>query len=96
MATVVLDDLWFCDDCTLAAVLDDYSDIDDDEREATIRRGLRALAEVATVTEGYAYASIVEDVGENDEGVRDLSWSACDCCGIGVGGSRTRFVVLGS
>lgn len=93
MATVVLDDLWFCDDCTMVAAngdltgLDAYDDAD--ERAAEIAAGLAALVE--GVNGGYVVTNFTDD-----DGVDEFSRSDCDCCGSTLGGRRTRFAVLES
>jgi hypothetical protein len=84
MAQIIADDLWFCEDCTIAAVNDDYSGMAD-ETAARVQRGLESLG-------GYAAA---DSDSESGEGIREFSWSGCDCCGSRLGGSRHRFSLLG-
>ncbi len=58
MATVIRDNLWLCDDCSIAACNADFSAIDNPERENTIRHGLAMLGK-----EGYPVANNDSETG---------------------------------
>lgn len=79
---VIDDNLWFCADCTIVAVNDDYSGIEDEARCKAVRAAVHAM--------GPHLASNSSE----DEGHDEFSWSACDCCGSCLGGSRDRFALL--
>jgi hypothetical protein len=87
MATLVCDDLWFCDDCTMVAVNDDASGIESERRERAVRRGLSDLQKDGS----YAVPNYDSETGEGED---EFSWSECDCCGTSLGGRRTRFSLL--
>ena len=81
---IVLDNLYCCTDCTLAAVNGDYPD--DERRAREVEKGIAALG-----------PHLVPDFDSNTgEGIKDFSWTACDCCGSPLGGGRHRFAVLGN
>ncbi len=86
MATVIRDNLWLCDDCSIAACNADFSAIDNPERENTIRHGLAMLGK-----EGYPVANNDSETGE---GILEFSRITCDCCGTKLHGSRSRFCLL--
>ena len=84
---VKIDNLAFCEDCTLAAVDGDYTGLDyhysEDEAEKKAKEiddGLAAL--------GAVY---YDDSREPDE----FSTRKCDCCGTYLAGRREYFIVLG-
>jgi hypothetical protein len=82
---VVRNDLWLCQDCTIYAANGDLSGIDDAKREKEVVRGVNA----------FGRHLVVDYDSETGEGERSFSWSSCDACGSDLGGSRTRFAVLG-
>jgi hypothetical protein len=88
---VIYDDLWFCTDCTIAAVNDDYSSLDyyygdkADDRESEIRAGLESWG-----------PHVVPDFDSNEgEGILEFAKVSCDCCNSSLHGERHRFAVLG-
>jgi hypothetical protein len=87
---VLYDDLWFCTDCLMAAVNDDFTGLDyyygadADARERKIRAGL-----------GFWGAHLVPDFdSETGEGILEFSKVTCDCCDSPLAGTRHRFAVL--
>ena len=82
---VVMDDLWFCEDCLFAAVNGDFSAIDNDERVEEIVKGL----------EQFGPHLVPDCDGESGDGVKEFSYRICDCCRTSLGGSRYKFAVLG-
>jgi hypothetical protein len=81
---VVRDDLWLCQDCTIYAANGDLSGVIDEKTEKAVIKGVDRLG-----------SHLVIDSGEDGEGEKGFSWSHCDACGSKLGGSRTRFAVLG-
>ena len=88
---IVRDDLWFCDDCTMAAVNDDLSGVDfylsgaaAERRKEEIWRGL----------EKFGPHLVSDSDAESGEGIAEFMSRRCDSCG-GLPGSRHRFAVLG-
>ena len=84
---VIIENLAFCEDCTMVAVNGDYTGLDyhysGDEAEKKAKEidaGLAAL--------GAVY---YDDSRESDE----FSARRCDCCGSALAGRRDYFVVLG-
>lgn len=84
---VKIDNLAFCEDCTIIAVNGDYTGLDyhyseEDaaKRKQEIDAGLAAL--------GAVY---YDDSRESDE----FSARRCDCCGSALAGRRDYFIVLG-
>lgn len=83
---VIIDNLALCEDCTMAAVYNDYTALDyhytPEEaaaRQDEIIRGLQKLGNVChTVREGDEFSS-----------------RQCDCCGTRLSGRREFFCVLG-
>ncbi len=82
----VLDHVWLCPDCTLAAVNDDYTGLDyhynpeeAEQRAERIKDGLRELGP------GLALA----------DGRDEFSRAHCECCGDQLAGERQRFALLG-
>lgn len=82
---LINDDLWLCEDCTMAAVNDDYTGLDyaysKEEAEARMEDIIEGLAELP---------GLVPMDGEDE-----FSTRACDCCGTPLGGRRHRFGQLG-
>lgn len=70
--------LWFCEDCTMGAVNDDYSGIHDDERADAV------IAAVQDLPPNVSFG------GEEEE----HSLDPCDCCGTPLHGKRFQFWVL--
>lgn len=89
---VIRTDLWLCDDCTIVAVNDDPTGIDDDARVAQVYAGLAKLGPHLVPDDHDPEECDDEDY---DHGRRDFSWHGCDCCGSRLGGSLTRFAILG-
>lgn len=89
---IVTDDLWLCDECTIAAVSGGFEFLDDNytkekakSREEEILAGLDELG-----------PHLVPNFDSNaDEGILVFSWLSCDCCNTSLGGSRYHFAVLG-
>lgn len=80
---IIVDDLWLCPDCTIAACNDDYTGMDD-ATEKSVREGLAKLG-----------PNLVPDNdSETGEGIEEFTWARCDCCN-GKAGSRHRFAILG-
>ena len=84
---VKIDNLAFCEDCTMVAVNGDYTGLDyhysadeAEKREQEINAGLAAL--------GAVY---YDSSRESDE----FSTRRCDCCGSALAGRRDYFIVLG-
>lgn len=83
---VIVDNMWFCIDCTMLAVNGDASGMSD-EQEKRSTEGLDDLG-----------AHIVPDFdSETGEGYQDFARPArgCDCCGSGLAGTFHRFAQLG-
>ena len=83
---VIIDNLAFCEDCTLAAVNGDYTGLDyhyseEDaaKRKQEIDNGLAVLGAV------YHDSSRKSD---------EFSARRCDCCGSRLAGSRDYFIIL--
>lgn len=91
MAQILYDDLWLCDDCTIAAVNGDFTGLtyhyDDcaDEREAEIVNGLDDLGPGLVP----AYDS------NTGRGILEFSKCQCDCCQTRLHGSRHEFAIIG-
>ena len=84
---VIRDDIWLCDDCTIAAVNGDYSGFGSDADIADTEAGLDKLG-----------AHLVPDFdSETGDGMKEFSSHGCDCCerNARLGGSLHRFAVLG-
>lgn len=81
MADIIVDNLVFCTDCTIAAVNDDFSGIEDDQQYADIMTGLERLGKIGAVYHAGQ---------EPDE----FSSRPCDCCGSRLAGSREYFIIL--
>lgn len=73
-----MQELWFCDDCTLGTVNGDYTAIDDEDRYQEV------LNCVQNNTSNVSYD------GDSDE----FSRKPCDCCHTDLAGRRTRFFKL--
>ena len=82
---IIRDDIWVCDDCLFAIENGHTFSIESEERVAEVWKGVRRLGR---------HLSANWD-SETDEGIRDFSWSSCDCCGSRLGGERHRYAVLG-
>lgn len=74
-------ELWLCEDCTIAAVNNEYSGIEDENRVKEVKAGIKRI--------GWINADF--DV-ESNEGYEEFSTKDCDCCHYGLAGSRHRFV----
>lgn len=84
---ILLDDLWFCCDCTIYAVNGDFNDISD-KRAKKIERCAEELA---------GQGHLVPDFDTNkteDNGHEEFSRRSCDCCDSGLAGEFHRFAVL--
>jgi hypothetical protein len=84
---VIIENLALCEDCTLAAVNDDYSGLDYHytAEESTIRRK-EITAGLKSLGAGLCYDSNRED----DE----FSTRTCDCCKTRLAGKRFPFIVV--
>ncbi len=88
---ILQDDLWLCDDCTIAAVNGDFTGLDYHygpdqaaKRQREIEAGLEKLGR-----------GLVPDNDSNTgEGIEEFCRRTCDCCGEGRAGQRHRFAVL--
>lgn len=81
---VLRGNIWLCTDCMLAAVNDDMTALDCDERAQCITSGLKALG---------PHLRPDFDV-EGGAGYREFSRCGCGCCGSHLAGSFYRFVIL--
>jgi hypothetical protein len=87
MARIILDDLWLCTDCTIAAVNDDYSGMEEP-------RALEVQCAIVAVCKVLGGPLVYHADAETGEGIKDFSWFPCHCCGSRLGGERTRFAVI--
>lgn len=84
---IVRDNIWLCQDCTIAAVNGDYTGFDDQADIDDTNAGLDRLG-----------VHLVADFdGESGDGIESFSWGGCHCCNRNAnkGGDRHRFAVLG-
>lgn len=97
---VIQDDLWLCDDCTIAAVNGDFSGLDmnpdtADHRQSEIMAGLERLGP-HLVADDCDPDPDGDPADAREPGRLEFSWRRCDCCrASNNAGSRTRFAVLG-
>ena len=84
---VIIENLAFCEECTMVAVNGDYTGLDyhysaeeSEKRAQEIDNGLAVL--------GAVY---YDSSRESDE----FSTRRCDCCGSNLAGKRDYFIVLG-
>jgi hypothetical protein len=82
MAKIIANDLWFCDDCLIAACNGDFTGMDDD-RAKEVQNALGQL-------KGYPAPDFDSETGE---GIEEFSHWQCDCCGA-LPGRRHRFALL--
>ena len=87
-------ELWFCPDCLMAAVNDDYSGLDyyyDEhdsvKKKADIEAGLNALSKIGNIVSDFD--------SETGEGHDEFSNCGCDCYGSSLAGEFHRFALLG-
>ena len=84
MMIITLTNLLLCQDCTQAAVNDDYTSLalqaDEDKRIAEIQEGLTRLGP------GLTWDSKQPDI--------EFSTNSCDCCRTKLHGRRVPFVIL--
>ena len=78
MARIIEDELYTCDDCTVAIASGDYSGMDT-ATEARVRRGYESLFR-------RGYAVIGEDLG--------FMHHSCDCCLVATAGNRHELSLL--
>ena len=85
---VKIDNLAFCEDCTMVAVNGDYTGLDyhysadeAEKRAQEINDGLAGL-------DGY----VCHDGSRDSD---EFSTRKCDCCGTHLAGRRDYFIVLG-
>jgi hypothetical protein len=83
---VIIENLRLCQDCTLAAVNDDYSGLDYYLNEA---ESLERQKEIVAGLESLGLGLVCGD--DTDE----FSTRKCDCCGTRLAGERTLFSVIG-
>lgn len=82
---VIQEDIWLCEDCTIAAVNDDFTGFSSEEQVKKTKRGLSKLG-----------SYLVPDFNsENNEGIKEFSNLSCSCCNSHLAGSRHRFAILG-
>ena len=81
MAEIIIDNLVFCTDCTIAAANGDLSGIEDDQQYADTTTGLERLGKI----------SAVYHAGQEPD---EFSTRPCDCCGSRLAGSRDYFIIL--
>lgn len=81
VAPKVFPQFWFCDDCAIATVNDDYSGIEN------LERGLKVEKAVQEFANHYQCVSTVDD--------QELDFSSlqCACCGTDLAGHR--FLMMG-
>lgn len=82
---IIKQELWLCDDCTIAAVNDDYTGFSSDEQIEASQKGLATLGQ---------HLSANFD-SETDDGIREFSNCGCDCCRSKLAGRFHRFAILG-
>jgi hypothetical protein len=84
---VIIENLALCEDCTFAAVNDDYSGLDYHytEKESEIRYN-EITTGLTKLGSGLCYDSTRED----DE----FSTRTCDCCKTRLAGKRVPFIVV--
>lgn len=83
---VLNDNLWLCDECTVAAVNDDYTGID------YYLSGKEADDRVKEITKGLKSLGVGLCIGEDEE---EYSTKRCDCCRTHFDGRRHQFILLG-
>ena len=81
MADILVANLAFCADCTIAAVNGEFSSIEGDQQYADTTTGLERLGKIGAVY----YAGQEPD---------EFSLRPCDCCGSRLAGSREYFIIL--
>ena len=84
---VKIDNLAFCEDCTIIAVNGDYTGLDYHYSEEDAAKRKQEIDD-GLDTLGWVY---YDDSREPDE----FSARRCDCCGSALAGRRDYFVVLG-
>lgn len=88
MATIIDDEIWACDDCTMIVCNDDASGMDD----ATEKECRDAIEKIQTTNNAWL-ASNSGGEGNEDEGYQEFSHDRCDICD-GLAGSRHRFALI--
>lgn len=83
LGTLITNEAWFCDDCTIAECNGDYTGMDED-RQKEVEAGFATLAKSGTLLTANFDS-------ESGEGMEEFSWRGCDCCGTQLGGGRHRF-----
>ena len=81
MAEIIINNLVFCANCTIAAVNGDFYGIEDEQQYTDTTTGLERLGKIGTVYHAGQ---------EPDE----FSARRCDCCGSRLAGSRDYFIIL--
>jgi hypothetical protein len=89
MATVIIRNVWLCDECTIAACNDDYSGID------YYLSGEAAERRVKEIGDGLARLGPISLNSDENEGTREESSAPCDCCRSPFPGRRDRFAIMG-
>lgn len=85
IGTLLTDEAWLCEDCTIAECNGDYSGMDD-KRQAEVEAAFESLSKDNIICTANFDS-------ENDSGIEEFSWRSCDCCGTHLGGSRHRFAM---
>ena len=84
---VKIENLAFCEDCTMVAANDDYTSLDYHYSEEGAAKRKQEIDNGLAVLGAVYYDSS----RESDE----FSTRKCDCCGSALAGRRDYFVVLG-
>ncbi len=85
---IIESELWLCSDCTIAAVNDDYSGMDE-QRAAEVAKA------IAWTCKSFGGHLVSNSDSETGEGIKEFCWSPCACCLSRLGGSRDRFSIIG-
>lgn len=79
-------DLWVCSDCLFFIANGDLPD-DDDAARAIVEGCERE-------SPGVWVSDSADETDADDCDANEFSWSACDCCGSDLGGSRHRCALI--
>ena len=90
---VIRDNLWLCDQCTVAAVNDDYTGLQ--YRYISERHANDKMLEIQKGLEKLGPNLVPDFITETLDGVNSFSKVYCDCCGDHLYGERFRFAILG-
>lgn len=84
-AVLITDDLWLCDDCTIAQCNDDYTGMTEELAEF-IQEALARMAVDGNLAANFDW--------HDGAGVDEFSPWPCDCCGTPLAGNRNRFALF--